>query len=282
MYFISESDSFMSYAYNHFLQNSVKNRVSKTRVMWSKKPLQKAIIFIHGFNGGALSTWSDLPALIGDYREFDGIDLFFYSYDSLHTQTNNSSLEFFEFIDEVARKHIFMMHDFTKANRNVDEIFEYNEITIVAHSLGAVITRLALNLAYEKKASWLKSVNMLLFAPAHNGARIIPLLVELFYPKIFRPIGILWRYFVVTLHDLEEKSLTLSDLKLRTQDIQKENEARFSKALSVVWAQNERVVFNNRYLEDSLPIQFTGTNHSSVCKSSITTQDFLNELIKYI
>ena len=49
------------------------------------QPQRKAVLFIHGFSGDALGTWSDFPVLMPGRASCAGRDLFFYGYDGLRT-----------------------------------------------------------------------------------------------------------------------------------------------------------------------------------------------------
>lgn len=44
-----------------------------------KKTEGKAIVFIHGFSGDPVTTWSDFPDSISRYSDFKGCDIFFYA-----------------------------------------------------------------------------------------------------------------------------------------------------------------------------------------------------------
>ena len=54
--------------------------------------------------------------------------------------------------------------------RSVD--FTYDQVVVIAHSLGAVIARQALLNAWKQHEPWCGEIRLVLFAPAHKGARV--------------------------------------------------------------------------------------------------------------
>src|SRR5713226_7104842 len=57
--------------------------------------------------------------------------------------------------------------------------FQYGSVVVVAHSLGAVVARQALlDLDEDRNPKWLNKISLVLFAPAHMGADVVPLGTE--------------------------------------------------------------------------------------------------------
>ncbi len=252
---------------SHLIERALKSGKNSTMRL-AKKPNGTAVVFIHGFSGNALATWSNFPEMFTDYREFSGCDIYFYGYDSIYTQTSNSATRFYEFLSELntAPNKLITFQIPKSIERPLD--FNYSKILIVAHSMGAIILRLALMYAYEEKNTWLDKNHMILFAPAHFGSKIPFLLKEaegFFLPKIFKPLIIYYKYRAVTLTDLEENSDLLTDLETKTKKLQESEAGEFTIAKDVRWASEERVVVNRKYLKDCMHKIIEGT-HTEICK----------------
>ena len=74
---------------------------SDVRAFFSVNPTGKAILFIHGYTGDALKTWTDFPALLPQNPKFAGHDLFFYGYDGLRAPVGSSASLFRQFLEKL-------------------------------------------------------------------------------------------------------------------------------------------------------------------------------------
>lgn len=123
----------------------------------SSQPADLGIVFIHGFGGNATSTWRGFEDLSSTLK---GWDVFFYGYSSWAGQANSHAEEF----------RLFLSGIFQRPEVTHSELKRrYRHILIVAHSLGAIVTRRALLNAGLLKEHYLNRVSFVLFAPAHRG-----------------------------------------------------------------------------------------------------------------
>jgi pimeloyl-ACP methyl ester carboxylesterase len=263
----------------HFLKRHIDYR---TYAAWSRDPTGKALIFIHGFNGSANATWNDFYGLYGNFPEFSGYDLFFYQYDSMNVQANNVAVNFYHLIDELYKHPNNSITTCFPPPRNKSrtadrqdaitlpdrEGLTYSKIVIVAHSLGAVVTRRALLFAKKDRREWVDLTSMILFAPAHMGARAIPHLRSLLFPWPLKFLAGLIEFKLASLDDLMPHSDTLNDILAETKELKIKGEHQFTIAKSVVWAGKELIVYNANFLDDPNPIEFEDKDHINVCKSS--------------
>jgi pimeloyl-ACP methyl ester carboxylesterase len=62
-----------------------------TSAIWSQSPghAGKAIVFIHGYGGNALKTWSEFNKLLPLEPKAADYDLIFYGYDGLYSTINS-------------------------------------------------------------------------------------------------------------------------------------------------------------------------------------------------
>jgi pimeloyl-ACP methyl ester carboxylesterase len=271
----------MEYSKTHSLSRSLNKVGGGTCAFWAHKPENKAIIFIHGFNGGAEKTWSNFPFFINSYSEFKGYDVFFYGYDSLFRQANNSGIHFFRFIESLHNNpELYQDHDIKEERKEI--VTRYDKTVIVCHSLGAIVTRIALLRAHKKSSKWVKNTRMVLFAPAHMGARILPLVTTLLFPPVLSFVGFAAQLFIVTLDDLKEGSATLKRLTKETETIQQDGGGEFTRALAVIYADNERIVINEKFCDDPEGDDIVYTTHTTVCSPREKFEQPVIELIRYL
>jgi len=243
------------------------------------------LIFVHGFNGQALATWSSFPSLLTKQSKFSDWDFVFFGYDGLHTEAVTSAVDLGQLLDMISSSPSQLYGASTAsphaARRHPQA---YKRIVLVAHSLGAVVARRAMLDGYNRPrpAPWAKATELFTFAPAHNGAKLMSLLLETLGPAAcVVPFVQLLGMFIV-LRDLKERSGMLNtlhgDLK-RTYDSGTANNLR---AVGTVWVRNDRIVTNGVLYPDPAPppeAVLGGRTHSSVCKPDSSFNDPVNLLV---
>lgn len=160
--------------------------------------------------------------------------------------------------------------------------FQYGQVLICAHSLGAVIARRALLDIALQDPPWrdrLSAVRLQFFAPAHKGALIIKLAEEglaaisvpLAFAKIngkLAAVGLKSRYQV--LQDLEPGSQTLTDLEAETRRLlDQDPQAHAYLRAHVVHARRDHVVAQGQFARDHRPDFIDGKGHIEVCKPEL-------------
>lgn len=240
---------------------------------------KKLLIFVHGFNGSAIGTWGDFPNLLRNHPSTDQTDIIFYGYSSLEFQAADHANDFYHFLrEEIEGSKKSLIKKYT-ANNNLFTR-EYESTVVVAHSLGAIIVREALHSAYLDKKSWLSNVKMCLFAPAHKGAHILPLLKQVISLNLIGKLcGVIANYKIPVLKDLSEDSYMVKKIWSETEVLQKTAEGDFTKAKLVIHAKGDKIVNNVRYLHDSDTQGMENRTHSTVCKPDATRQAELELLI---
>lgn len=264
-------------ANNHTASIEIKYGVN-SEGYFTYSPCNTLIIFVHGFGGKALSTWSDFPLLVLNDNKFKACDIIYYGYDTFQGQAGDHSAELYAFINEAINP---LANKILPANQGLNER-TYNRILLVAHSLGAVLVRQAQLLAYTAKKAWVSKSELALYAPAHNGAEVVSLAKE----SLSGVLGLMglfakFRFPILTDLDAHDDGI-LNVIKNKTDEIQREGNGDFSKAKLVVYAKGDKIVKNIPYFEDSPPIVIQNSSHTSVCKpSSAFTKpiDLLKQII---
>jgi pimeloyl-ACP methyl ester carboxylesterase len=224
------------------------------------------IIFVHGFNGSACGTWMQFPDRIVGNPIFQGSDVVYFGYDGLRQQAQDSANIFYDYIDELISNPLDGVQEFILPLLERKKPFSYKRITLVGHSLGAVIIRLAMLTAHKERKPWLELCELVFYAPAHMGSRITQLVSEtlLGLPYVAGVGGIAkWRLKV--LNDLEEKSELLNLLRQRTEKASRS--APQLRARAIVVTKDDGVVINTEFLEDDPhPSRIDSATHITICK----------------
>ncbi|HMP72082.1 MAG TPA: hypothetical protein PKE55_02355 [Kiritimatiellia bacterium] len=251
----------------HLLTREFKED-SDVQVAFSVNPARKAILFIHGYSGDALKTWTDFPDLLRQNPKFAGHDLYFYGYDGLRAPIGASASIFRQFLEKLFGNTEGVLNANLPPTFQREAGFQYDDFLIVAHSLGAVVARRVLVDATKKNLSWVHRTRLVLYAPAHMGARIGQLALEAV--SSFSFLG--WfsgaaRIVSPLIDELNpEKSDLLAKLQQATLDLCSEGQNVHLIARKVVWAERENVVSNQDFGNDPLGHAIKGTTHTSVCK----------------
>ena len=267
---------------NFNLQRNIAEWGPETYVNWAKNPVYKAVVFIHGFNGSSMETFGGFNYEFRYRSEYDGRDVFFYGYDSLYQQISNSALSFLEFLKAI---HNDLSAVIKSSGIKLKRENEYSEIVIICHSLGAVVARVALNSGYDYKAgAFLNKCKLILFAPAHKGARkSIGNLIA--FPGYLRPLGPLIHHFVLTLDQLLEPKTIIEPMEQKCKNIIAHDKIKtFTIAKKVIWAAPERAVINDFFGDDPQPRQYkkVKVNHVMVCKPTRRFTDPFDEVAEVL
>jgi hypothetical protein len=246
------------------------------QVLFSLNPSGKGVVFIHGFSGDAIKSWSDFHELLPGSSKCIGYDILFYGYDGLRAEMNASAAIFRAFLDNLFEETKTLLSANLPPSAKRKDDFIYDQLIIVAHSLGAVVARRALLDATIVKSNWVTRTKLMLYAPAHKGAKIADLALEVASSFTFLKLfGIGARFTSPLIDQLKPDSRTLTTLLEETLSATKDGANRHLLASKVVIAQYEKIVANERFGNDPPPYTIPNTTHTSVCKP---TADFLAPL----
>jgi pimeloyl-ACP methyl ester carboxylesterase len=250
------------------------------------KPEGKLVVFVHGFNGDALATWGNFwtfwPKTLG------GWDLAFFGYPAFklsrsprklisqptftidsHADTLNKFLRAMDdspscMINEGIRPLIELDSNYEREHN-----FQYSQIVLVAHSMGAVVCRRA-SILFKNQA-WVTKSRLALFAPAHKGATPLILLNGLTNIRSGPLIAAALKYRVPELKKLEENGPYLKELEKDTKTAIKKGQQGPFIADPLIWSVPENYVVNDFFADDSKNSQsgaepVPNKPHSEVCK----------------
>jgi hypothetical protein len=166
---------------------------------------------------------------------FSGYDLLFYSYDSRHDSALASATILFDFLDPFLGDPAHRINDQLDSTRPWN--FRHSEIYIIAHSLGAPITRKMLLTALLRKSTWLPKVNLIFFAPATAGVRAEEIL-RLVFGWFFH----VYRYNCPVVDDLRIGSTFLRILHSETDKAVLSDDGEVFRASGTFFGEHEKVV----------------------------------------
>ncbi len=264
----------------HLAMRTLKGNQKPDRdvqVLLAVHPNRKALLFIHGFNGNAIRTWSDFHELLPKCSTCSGHDVFFYGYDGLRAEMNASAAIFRVFLHRFFEETQSLLTNNLPESAQREDDFQYDELVVVAHSLGAVIARRALLDATREDSDWVAKTKLVLYSPAHKGARVADLALEAassFRFLKFFALGALFKSPLV--EELRQDSPWLRKLLEDTEVATKDRANRHLIAKRVIIAEYEKIVVNEIFGDDPPPHTIPDTTHTTVCKP---TEDFQQPLI---
>jgi hypothetical protein len=260
------SDLGKALAQTHYMERELNSEYG-VRALLAIKPNRKAILFIHGYGGDAVSTWSEFNKILLEDSRFADHDLIFYGYDGLRGELIATVLIFRDFMDWLFGKSLVLINHALGKEALRPEGFAYDHILVVAHSLGAVVARWAFIKATADKLSWHNKTSMLLFAPAHMGADIVQLIIETASSYSLLKLGVgLARIKSPLIDQLKKGSDELTKLASEFMSAIATPGNQHLVAKRVCIAQFERVVKNETFCIDPEPSPIQGSTHRSICK----------------
>ncbi len=254
---------------HHFMDVPV-DAAGESIAYFSRNPDGRLIVFVHGFMGDKFTTWHKMHEELVQEPAAAGCDLVFYGYASVQPQAMASAGLLRRFLQDLVPLTPSVRVRMPPARQSLAG-FSYSKIVIVAHSLGAAITRRALLDLHEIKAAWTDDVSLLLFAPAHCGAQLAELKKELSQQSgspWISAISVLFSLKSQAARDLERGSEFIARLKADTDKAIANSAAACLKARKVIFGQKDAVVLVERFCKDPLEDIWHGHNHISVCKAS--------------
>jgi hypothetical protein len=143
----------------------------KSWIHLSQNPNASALVLVHGFKGDKHKTWERFIDAAKATPELAGVDILSWGYDSTqrHAEPNGEMLQ--GFLRDLMQSSAAHLPEEWRGTR--DNWHTYRGITVVAHSLGALISRFAIERAEFLGESWPQRTNLVLYAPAHCGADIL-------------------------------------------------------------------------------------------------------------
>lgn len=260
----------------------------------ARKEPEGAIVFIHGFAGAAEGTWRGFPACLTSggraTAKAASYDIYSYAYD-WRLQVGTVAIEFGNFLSalmaspaaDVINPSIGTAFGVNKRlGRWNAPRFRYRRIVLCAHSLGAIVSRRAL-LNMSDAGVTLNPIRLLLFAPAHCGARIVPLMSLALGGMNIPLADAVLRYWIPSLDDLDPRSKVIEDLAADTESALLSAKATDYLKAHVLHAKYERVVHVKRFVQDNTPHKLgLKDNHLSICKPESVTHIAVASLLNLL
>lgn len=251
----------------HYVERRIPYDGDELRGFLAVTPTRKLVLFVHGYGGDAVSTWADFDRLSIKRSEFSGCDILFYQYDGVQSELRASSNLFYDLLTWAFRYPAVSINQSLSQAAQRPVSFGYDRVILVCHSLGAVIARFALLRATKEKQTWASKVKLVLFAPAHKGARIAELALET--AGHFRFLALfagLVKIKSPLIKQLAQGSDELVELETETVEELSGGANRHLVADKVCIAEREHIVFNDKFGMDPEGEAVRHTTHTTVCK----------------
>lgn len=270
---------------NHFLTRIIEDYGKKGNInaIFSINSNKKALVFIHGYSGDSLKTWENFQNYLPLEEKSAGYDIFFYGYDGIKVDFYSSVEKLKLFLKKLTKDPHKIVNMFISPAFHRINSFNYEEILLIGHSLGSVISRQSL-IDYTKDSLLEASLfKMIFYSPAHNGAKISELMKNISSHSAFINFFFnLIRFRSPLIDQLSPESETIIELKEDTIELTKNHLNTHLNAKYVFIAETENVVNNKRFCNDPNPILILDTNHTTVCKPNIKNMQPLEELVKIL
>jgi pimeloyl-ACP methyl ester carboxylesterase len=229
-----------------------------------------AVIFVHGYYGGANGTWVDFQSLVdqsGAPSIFNTTDLYFYKYPSTRKIVAKAAEELAAFtarIFPVAGTDLFKASAAVGAILKLQEIpdvprkgpLRYTDLVLVGHSMGGVLIRevayRTVRYGYKQgpTADQIRRASVVLFGPAQAGFRLGDEIAQAM--SFHGVLQVLYLLYVArrakAYKDLVAESPVLEGIRSETIDeaTKASAKARCFHA-HTVWGANEWVVYVRDY-----------------------------------
>lgn len=271
----------------HYITTSLRRKDGTvwgvdSRARWATEPTGACLLFVHGFGGNSIGTWLEFPRFFPMEEAAGGIDLIFFGYDSKYETTARSASRLLELLRAIhtSPAPAVVNPSLPTGVPPRSTTFRYDRVVICAHSLGAVVSRLALLEAARigKRPAWLKNNQLIFFAPAHKGARVIALaskaLSGISLPLVGLKFGgqlveVALKSRMRVLSELEIGSQTLKDLEDATVQALKRPELNAHLRAHVAHAVHDQVVMDGSFAQDHETVFVEKKGHMNVCKPAL-------------
>jgi len=250
--------------------------------------VRKAAIFVHGFGGHPVRTWSLLQDFLTIDPAWRDVDAYFIGYDSVGDETRLSA----EYVGHFIREVCPVPPDALFTTRCAEEFVRlrpnetsYDSIELFGHSLGGVVLRIAILELLKKGLAAIGSeevdglpedfrkaceASLKLFAPAQGGARISGLKGMAVRMLGVRAIVDIFKGRSPSMQELEPGSQLLQALREDVTYFAERYPAFRALRARIAWAHHDDIVTSMPFRHD---VSYTvlDSDHVSVCKPSPKT-----------
>lgn len=239
----------------------------------SHSATKRLVVFVHGFQGKATTTWDDFRRsgkIDAWWRESD---MLFIAYDSTKDNTAAVASRIRRLFPSFYPRPFSAAMTIDGAAARADTLTEYSELIILGHSLGGLIVRRAIA---DSVQAWkedeagsprpkILDAQVRLFSPAIKGFQATGW-AGAAYATPLKAVAELRLKMSPAYMDLQPGSPILVETCTRTEQLAEEFGSVPSLRPRIVWANPENVVITERYSTDLVDEFIDDTSHITVCK----------------
>src|SRR5262245_5191855 len=115
---------------NHFPERKLKpgDRNDKTRVVWTRNDPHSAVIFVHGYRGAPIATWTQFESLLTLEPKAANYDLFFFGWEGYSGDTTTAGRLLCDLLNEVGTDPSALLSGSRRAATNRPAGYQYQNL----------------------------------------------------------------------------------------------------------------------------------------------------------
>lgn len=241
----------------------------------SHQKARRLIVFVHGFGGRAVATWTDFPLSGQMGTWWEESDMLYVGYKSMKENITSVADRLRTELPRFYPTPYFPAMEVGGVKARDDISSEYEDLILVGHSLGGLVIRIALAYVAQQRSNsspsaaaappFLLEAQTRFFSPASAGFRSGGALGIIGAAGVWPVIEMFLRASSAYT-DMDPESSLIKGTREKTERLAREG--FYSLRARILWANPDGVVKAEEYDTDLYRDSADDTSHGSVCKPS--------------